>query len=104
MSHWCCQPLPRRVVLRGAVATGVGLAAGGLFAAQDLGYFREQGIDFEYLPGQGSGDALKQVLAGNGDVGFVGPEALYFAADQGGDAVGIYNIYPQNVFAIYSWP
>jgi NitT/TauT family transport system substrate-binding protein len=75
-----------------------------LFVAQELGYFREQGIAFEYRPGQGSGDALKQVLAGNGEVGFVGPEAIYFTVDQGGDAVGIYNIYPQSLFVIVSWP
>jgi NitT/TauT family transport system substrate-binding protein len=75
-----------------------------LFVAQDLGYFRDQGIEFEYRVGQGSGDALKQVLTGNGEVGFVGPEALYFMADQGGDAVAIYNIYPQSIFVIASWP
>jgi NitT/TauT family transport system substrate-binding protein len=75
-----------------------------LFVAEDLGYFRDQGIAFEYRAGQGSGDALKQVLAGNGEVGFVGPEALYFTADQGGDAVAIYNTYPQSIFAIIAWP
>src|SRR5579883_37600 len=75
-----------------------------LFVAQDLGYYRDQGIEFEYVPGNGSGDALKQLLAGNADVGFVGPEAIYFTVDQGGDAVGIYNIYPQIIFSIISWP
>jgi NitT/TauT family transport system substrate-binding protein len=75
-----------------------------LFVAQELGYFREQDIDFEYRPGQGSGDALKQILAGNGEVAFVGPEAIYFTVDQGGDAVGIYNIYPQSLFVLVSWP
>ena len=75
-----------------------------LFVAQELGYFRDQGIDFEYRVGQGSGDALKQILAGNGEVAFVGPEAIYFTVDQGGDAVGIYNIYPQSLFVIASWP
>src|SRR3954471_13625688 len=68
-----------------------------LFVAQDLGYFRDEGIEFEHVPGNGSGDALRQVLAGNGDVGFVGPEAIYFTVDQGGDAVGIYNTYPQSI-------
>jgi len=75
-----------------------------LFVAQDLGYYRDQGIEFEYVPGNGSGDALKQLLAGNADVGFVGPEAIYFTVDQGGDAVGIYNIYPQSIFSVVSWP
>jgi NitT/TauT family transport system substrate-binding protein len=75
-----------------------------LFVAQDLGYYHDQGVEFEYVPGNGSGDALKQLLAGNADVGFVGPEAIYFAVDQGGDAVGIYNVYPQSLFTIASWP
>jgi NitT/TauT family transport system substrate-binding protein len=75
-----------------------------LFAAQDLGYFQEQAIQFQYLPGQGSGDALKQVLAGNGEVAFAGPEAVFFAVDQGADVVGIYNSYPQNLFVLLSWP
>jgi NitT/TauT family transport system substrate-binding protein len=75
-----------------------------LFVAQDLGYYRDQSIAFEYVPGNGSGDALKQLLAGNADVGFVGPEAIYFTVDQGGDAVGIYNVYPQSIFTIISWP
>ncbi|HZU05629.1 MAG TPA: ABC transporter substrate-binding protein [Chloroflexota bacterium] len=74
------------------------------FVAQEFGYFREQGIEFEYRPGQGSGDALKQLLAGNGDVAFVGPEAIFFAADQGGDPIAIYNIYPQSLFVIMAWP
>jgi NitT/TauT family transport system substrate-binding protein len=75
-----------------------------LFAAQELGYFRDQAIQFQFIPGQGSGDALKQVLAGNGEVAFSGPEALFFAADQGSDVVGIYNTYPQNIFVLISWP
>jgi NitT/TauT family transport system substrate-binding protein len=75
-----------------------------LFVGQELGYYAQQGIDFEYRPGNGSGEALKQIVAGNGDVAFVGPEAMYFTADQGGDAVGIYNIYPQSLFVLASWP
>jgi NitT/TauT family transport system substrate-binding protein len=75
-----------------------------LFVARELGYFRDQGIEFEYRAGQGTGDAMKQLLAGNGDVAFVGPEVMYFTVDQGGDAVGIYNTYPQNIFVVMSWP
>jgi NitT/TauT family transport system substrate-binding protein len=73
-----------------------------IFAAQHLGFFKEEGLECEYVPGQGSGDALKQLLAGNGDMAFVGPEALYFAAEQGSDALGVYNIYPQNLFVFIS--
>ena len=75
-----------------------------IFAAQELGYFRDEGLDLEYLPGNGSGDALKQLIGGNGDLAFVGPEALFFQADQGGDAVGVYDLYPHNMFVLASRP
>ena len=71
-----------------------------IFAAQDLGYFEEQNIEFEYVTGQGSGDALKQLLAGNGDIAFAGPEGVLQAVDQGADVVAIYNTYPQNAFVL----
>lgn len=74
-----------------------------IFAGQELGYYEELGIDFEYVTGQGSGDAFKQILAGNGDVGFVGPEAIYFGAEQGANVVGVYNIYPENIFTVLSF-
>lgn len=71
-----------------------------IFAAQDLGYFAEEKIEFEYVTGQGSGDALKQLLAGNGDLAFAGPEGVFLAADQGAEVVAIYNTYPQNAFVM----
>jgi NitT/TauT family transport system substrate-binding protein len=71
-----------------------------IFAAQELGYFAEENIEFEYVTGQGSGDALKQLLAGNGDIAFAGPEGVFLAVDQGADVVAIYNTYPQNAFVL----
>jgi NitT/TauT family transport system substrate-binding protein len=71
-----------------------------IFVANELGYFQEQGIQFEYLPGQGAGDAVKQLLAGNGDIAFAGAEGVFFTADQGGKVKGVYNSHPQNVFVI----
>lgn len=71
-----------------------------IFAATDLGYFAEEGITFEYIPGQGSGDALRQLMAGNGDIAFAGPEGVFQAVDQGADVVAVYNTYPQNAFVL----
>src|SRR5262249_31274755 len=62
------------------------------YAAQDLGYFRDEGIEYEYVSGQGSGDAVKQILAGNADIAFAGPEGIYFTAEQGGNVVAVYNL------------
>jgi len=70
------------------------------FAADDLGYFRDEGIAYEYVPGQGSGDAVKQILAGNADIAFAGPEGIYFTAEQGGAVNAVYNLYPQNIFVM----
>ena len=42
------------------------------------------------------------MLSGAADVAFTDPASLYHALDQGADLVGIYNIYPQNVFNVVS--
>lgn len=70
------------------------------FVAQEKGYFQAEGVQFEYRPGRGSGDAMKQVLAGNGDVAFVGPEAVFLSAHQGAAVIAFYNTYPQNLFEL----
>ena len=56
----------------------------------------------EFLPGQGSGDALRNVIAGNADIAFCGPEAIYLAADKGSDLKAVYDIYPVNVFNVFA--
>ena len=71
-----------------------------IFAAEELGYFDDEKIDFSYIPGQGSGDALRQLLAGNGDMAFAGPEAVFLAQAEGAELVSVYNIYPQNAFVL----
>jgi NitT/TauT family transport system substrate-binding protein len=71
-----------------------------IFVANELGYFRDEGIAFEYIPGQGAGDAVKQLLAGNGDIAFAGAEGAFFTADQGGKVMAVYNSHPQNVFVL----
>ncbi len=66
------------------------------------GFFKEQGVDMEFLPGQGSGDALRNVIAGNADIAFCGPEAIYLAADKGSQLKAVYDIYPVNVFNVFA--
>src|SRR5262249_16861515 len=75
---------------------------GNVFVSDEKGYFKEQGIALEWIPGQGSGDALKNMLAGNGDIAFCGPEALFFAADKGSKLKIVYDIYPQNAFNVFA--
>ncbi len=71
-----------------------------IFAAQEFGWFREEGLDFAFLPGAGGGDALKHVVAGNADFAFTNLEPVFFALDQGSKLKAVYNIYPQNVFNV----
>lgn len=71
-----------------------------IFAAQEQGWFGDEGLDFEFLPGAGGGDALKNVIANNADVAFTNLEPVFFAIDQGSTFKAVYNIYPQNVFNV----
>jgi NitT/TauT family transport system substrate-binding protein len=73
-----------------------------VYAAQEFGWFREQGLDFEFVPGAGGGDALKHVLAGNADFAFTNVEPILFGVEQGADVRAVYNIYPKNVFNVVS--
>ena len=73
-----------------------------IFAAQEFGWFKEQGLDFEFVPGAGGGDALKHVLAGNADFAFTNVEPILFGVEQGAQVQAVYNIYPKNVFNVVS--
>jgi NitT/TauT family transport system substrate-binding protein len=108
-------PLTRRHLLTGAVAAGaiampfVRKAAAAdkirmacwsprlaeqanVFVSEAKGFFKEQGVDMEFLPGQGSG----------ADIAFCGPEAIYLAADKGSELKAVYDIYPVNVFNVFA--
>ncbi|MFJ5367717.1 ABC transporter substrate-binding protein [Bosea sp. CER48] len=71
-----------------------------LLAEPDKGFFKARGIALDYVPGNGGGAALQNLLAGQADIAFTDPAALYLALDKGEKLVAIYNIYPQNVFNV----
>jgi NitT/TauT family transport system substrate-binding protein len=73
-----------------------------IFAAQEFGWFREAGLDFQFVPGAGGGVAVKHLLAGNADIAFANIEPLLFAVEKGEKLKAVYNIYPQNVFNVVS--
>ncbi len=73
-----------------------------IFAAQEFGWFKEQGLDFEFMPGAGGGDALKNLLAGNADFAFTNIEPILFAVEQGAKVLAVYDVYPKNVFNVVS--
>ena len=71
-----------------------------ILAEPDKRFFEANGVDLGYVPGTGGGSAITNMLSGAADVAFTDPASLYHALDQGADLVGIYNIYPQNVFNV----
>lgn len=66
----------------------------------DKGFFRAQGVDVTYMPGGGGGDAIRNLLSGQGDVAFTDPGSVYAALDKGEKLRVIYDIYPQNIFNV----
>ncbi len=73
-----------------------------VYAAQEYGWFRDEGVGFEFVPGAGGGDAVRQIIAGNADLAFANLEPMFFALDQGAKLRAVYNIYPENVFNVIS--
>ena len=71
-----------------------------LLVDEDKGFYRAQGLALEYLPGAGGGDAIRNILSGQGDVAFTDPGSLFAALDKGEKLRAIYDIYPQNVFNV----
>jgi NitT/TauT family transport system substrate-binding protein len=73
-----------------------------LLAEPDKGFLKAKGLDLGYVPGNGGGAAIQNMLTGMADVAFTDPASFFLALDKGEKLVAIYNIYPQNVFIIVS--
>ncbi|MBC7703752.1 MAG: ABC transporter substrate-binding protein [Rhodoferax sp.] len=73
-----------------------------LLVEPDKGIFKANGIDLDYVPGAGGGDAIRNILTGQADVAFTDPGAFFAALDKGEKLRAIYDIYPQNVFNVVS--
>ncbi len=71
-----------------------------LLVDEEKGFFSQEGLQLEYIPGAGGGDAIKNILTGQADIAFTDPGSLFSALDQGEELKVIYNIYPQNVFNV----
>ena len=73
-----------------------------LLVEPEKGFFKSRGVELTYLPGAGGGDAIRNVLSGQADVGFTDPGSLFAALDKGEKLKLVYDIYPQNVFNVVS--
>jgi len=64
-----------------------------LFTAVEKGYFKDEGIDFQYVAGQGGGDAIKRLITGGASFAWASTDTIMFAADQGAKVKGVFNIH-----------
>ncbi|MBQ1263050.1 MAG: ABC transporter substrate-binding protein [Oscillospiraceae bacterium] len=55
------------------------------YAALNLGFFEDEGLDIELSTGQGADAVAAAVLSGQVDVGFAGPEAAIYVYNEGRD-------------------
>lgn len=55
------------------------------YAAIELGYFQEEGIDLTVVNGGGADNVMTALIAGEADIGFMGSEASIYVYDQGAD-------------------
>ena len=53
------------------------------YAAINLGFFEEEGIEIELSNGQGADKVMSAVLSGHIDIGFAGPEAAIYVVNEG---------------------
>ncbi|MCD8151659.1 MAG: ABC transporter substrate-binding protein [Clostridiales bacterium] len=54
-----------------------------MYVAIEEGYFAEEGIELDLVCGYGADKIMAAVLAGEADIGFMGPETTVYAANEG---------------------
>jgi NitT/TauT family transport system substrate-binding protein len=74
----------------------------GWLAAEELGYFEDLGLDVEFVPTGGSGDAMEQIIAGNADAGNPSAPAFGEAVLVGLDAVNVFTYSNGAIFGIFA--
>ena len=70
------------------------------FVAEELGYFRDEGLKIEWITAQGGGDALRHVIAGNADFAATDPVVILLGLDRGAKVKAFYAVTPRNQFTI----
>lgn len=54
-----------------------------LYAALSNGYFEQEGLEIELSTGQGADKTMQEVISGNAEIGFCGPEQTIYLYNQG---------------------
>jgi NitT/TauT family transport system substrate-binding protein len=71
-----------------------------MYAARELGYFAEEGLDVQFEVFDGSSAVVQQVVAGNADVGSPSTGALFNAVVQGHELRQIFSFQFKSVFTL----
>jgi NitT/TauT family transport system substrate-binding protein len=74
----------------------------GWLAADKLGYYDDLGLDVEFVPTGGSGDAMEQIIAGNLDAGNPSMPTVGEAVLGGQDVVNIFTYSTGAIFGIFT--
>jgi NitT/TauT family transport system substrate-binding protein len=74
----------------------------GWLAADKLGYYDDLGLDVEFVPTGGSGDAIEQIIAGNLDAGNPSMPTVGEALLGGQDVVNIFTYSTGAIFGIFT--
>jgi NitT/TauT family transport system substrate-binding protein len=73
-----------------------------IYAARDLGYFADEGIDIDIQPGKGSNDVITRLGAGQADIGQAGMPSVIAATLKGLKAKMFLIAYSTNGDAVFS--
>jgi NitT/TauT family transport system substrate-binding protein len=74
----------------------------GWLAADKLGYYNDLGLDVEFVPTGGSGDAVEQIIAGNLDAGNPSMPTVGEALLGGQDVVNVFTYSTGAIFGIFT--
>ncbi len=74
------------------------------FLAQELGFYREAGLDVEILPGRGSKFSIDVVTSGKAEFGLAGAAALITARAGGIPIMAVAMLYQQDPLGIWTLP
>lgn len=74
--------------------------------ARELGFFKDEGIEAEFVPTAGGNQVLLQIAAGNGDIGCISPGNVIAGIQPavGMRLLAFYNIYYANIWTISVLP
>ena len=88
----------------------LGTATGGVHynmfvvAAREKGFFKESGLELEYLPFRGGVEMNKAFAAGAVDMGVTGPVEVILSASRGLAQIMVADVKQANVYSVYVTP